>query len=84
MLKIDKGIPIPKKGIHRPKNQEVQDALSLMEIGDSIEFPTDAISNGTRYSRKGNTFKVIANRQGMRLTQRANEDGSAIRFWRVK
>jgi hypothetical protein len=85
MLKIDKGIPIPKKNSSgRPKNQGVHDALSLMETGDSVEFPVDAISNGTPYSKDGNTFRQLARLRGMKMTQRVNEDKSAIRFWRVK
>ena len=85
MLKVDKGVPIPKKNIGgRPKNQDVHDALSLMEIGDSVEFATNATSNNTPYSKDGNTFRQLARLRGMKMTQRVNEDKSAIRFWRVK
>ena len=84
MLKIDKGLPIPRKRVGVPRNKEVLDTLSILEIGDSVEFPTDGIRHGTRYSRKGNTFKEMARKQGMKLTQRLNEDKSAIRFWRIK
>ena len=85
MLKVDKGVPIPKKGTARPKNQDLHDALSHMEIGDSIEFPADGIlNNGTRYSKDGNIFRFMARSRGFKMTQRVNEDKSAIRFWRVK
>jgi len=84
MFKIDKGVPIPKKATARPKNQDLHDALSHMEIGDSVEFPKDGISNGIRYSKDGNTFRFMARSRGINVTQRENEDGSAIRFWRVK
>ena len=84
MLKVDKGVPIPKKGTARPKNQDLHDALSHMEIGDSVEFPKDGISNGIRYSKDGNTFRQLARLRGMKMTQRVNEEKSAIRFWRVK
>ena len=85
MFKIDKGVPIPQKRTARTKNQGLHDALSHMEIGDSIELPVDGIlNNGTRYSKDGNTLRVMASSRGMKMTQRENEDGSAIRFWRVK
>ena len=85
MLKIDKGIPIPKKRVGRRANQELTDTLSLMEIGDSVEFPVDALeSNGTICSKKGKALKQLARRQGMRMTQRFNKDKNTIRYWRVK
>ena len=84
MLKVDKGIPIPRKRTARPKNQDLHDVLSHMEVGDSVELPADGISNGIRYSKDGNTLRFMARSRGIKITQRENEDGSAIRFWRVK
>ena len=86
MLKIDKGIPISGKRSHMrsPRHQEFQDILSVMEIGDSVEFPVETISAGQRYSKEGNVFKAIARNQGMKIAQRTNKDKSAIRYWRVK
>ena len=86
MLKIDKGIPIPESRSHMrsPRHQEFQDILSVMEIGDSVEFPVDTISDGQRYSKEGNVFKAIARNQGMKIAQRTNKDKSAIRMWRVE
>tara|TARA_Y100000114_G_scaffold62164_1_gene57016 strand:+ start:183 stop:437 length:255 start_codon:yes stop_codon:yes gene_type:complete len=84
MLKIDKGIPIPKRPGRRA-NQELTDTLSLMEIGDSVEFPVDALtSNGAICSKKGKALNQLARKQGMKMTQRSNRDKNTIRYWRVK
>jgi hypothetical protein len=86
MLKIDKGMPIPESRSHMrsPRHQEFQDILSVMEIGDSVEFVVDTIWKGQRYSKEGNVFKAIARKQGMKIAQRTSEDKSAIRYWRVE
>ena len=86
MLKIDKGIPIPESRSHMrtPRHQEFQDILSVMEIGDSVEFAVDTIWKGQRYSKEGNVFKAIARKQGINIAQRMSEDRSAIRMWRVE
>ena len=88
MLKIDKGIPIPESRSHMrtPRHQEFQDILSVMEIGDSVEFAVDTIwgegNKAQRYSKEGNVFKAIARKQGINISQRMSEDRSAIRMWR--
>ena len=86
MLKIDKGIPIPESRSHMrtPRHQEFQDILSVMEIGDSVEFAVDTIWKGQRYSKEGNVFKAMARKQGINISQRMSEDRSAIRMWRVE
>ena len=86
MLKIDKGIPIPESRSHMrsPRHQEFQDILSVMEIGDSVEFVVDTIWKGQRYSKEGNVFKAMARKQGINISQRMSEDRSAIRMWRVE
>ena len=86
MLKIDKGIPIPESRGHTrsPRHQEFQDILSVMEIGDSVEFVADTIYKGQRYSKEGNVFKAMARKQGVKIAQRTSEDKGAIRMWRVE
>ena len=86
MLKIDKGIPIPgrRSQMRSPRHQEFQDILSVMEIGDSVEFVADTIYKGQRYSKEGNVFKAMARKQGINISQRMSEDRSAIRMWRVE
>ena len=91
MLKIDKGIPIPKSRSHMrsPRHQEFQDILGVMEIGDSVEFAVDTIwgegsNKAHRYSKEGNVFKAMARKQGINISQRMIEDRSAIRMWRVE
>ena len=91
MLKIDKGIPIPESRSHMrtPRHQEFQDILSVMEIGDSVEFAVDTIwgegsNKAHRYSKEGNVFKAIARKQGVKIAQRTSEDKGAIRMWRVE
>ena len=84
--KVDKGIPLPEKGNGYYKTRAIHDALDVMEIGDSIEFPLDAKrkSNYSTYSKEGNRFYMIAKNRGIKLTSRRNSDANTVRYWRVK
>lgn len=67
--KIDKGIPIPPKGL-----AEIAATLEAMEIGDSALFP----------KKKGGYCGYTSNvkfRTGYEFVQRSVEDG--VRVWRV-
>jgi hypothetical protein len=84
--KVDKGIPLPEKGNGYYKTRAIHDALDVMEIGDSIEFPLDAKrkSNYSTYSKEGSRFYMIAKNRGIKLTSRRNSDANTVRYWRVK
>tara|TARA_R100001163_G_C4993000_1_gene144910 strand:- start:406 stop:669 length:264 start_codon:yes stop_codon:yes gene_type:complete len=85
-LKIDKGIPFPEKGTGYHKTKYIHDALDVMEVGDSIEFPLDSKRKGSysSYSKEGNGFYMIAKSRGIKLASRRNSEANTVRYWRVE
>lgn len=73
IFRIEKGVPIPARGLRADSAFPFMD----MEIGDSIEVPAD-FAKKARAAAHG-----FAKREGIRLTCRAQPDGS-VRIWRVK
>lgn len=84
--KIDKGIPFPKKGNGYYKTRAIHDALDVMEVGDSIEFPLDSKRKNSysSYSKEGARFWTIANARGIKLSSRRNNEANTVRYWRVE
>tara|TARA_R100001510_G_C7459854_1_gene80853 strand:+ start:120 stop:416 length:297 start_codon:yes stop_codon:yes gene_type:complete len=85
-LKIDKSIPIPEKGSGMYKTKGFNDALDIMEVGDSVEFPLDAKrKNGySSFSKEGASFYAVARRRGIKLLSRRDNDTGTVRYWRVE
>ena len=90
MLKLDKHVPIPKKASGKRRNEEFHNLLKVMEVGDSIAFPTDSTRRGPRnrrdvlVSKQAENFRNTAGAQfGYRMTMRISADGSEVRVWRV-
>ena len=81
-LKIDKGIPLPEKGNGYYKTRAIHDALDIMEVGDSIEFPLDSKRKNSysSYSKEGVRFYTIANNRGIKLASRRNIDAEIKRL----
>lgn len=86
MLKIDKDVPIPRRSNGDAKMQEINDALDVIEVGDSIEFALDTKSNNdfTARSREGARFNSAAKRRGFKIISRRNSATKTIRYWRVE
>ena len=85
-LKVDKGIPLPEKGNGYYKTRAIHDALDIMEVGDSIEFPLDSKRKNSysSHSKEGVRFYTIANNRGIKLTSRRNNEANTVRYWRVE
>ena len=90
MLKLDKHVPIPKKGSGKRRNEEFYNLLKVMEVGDSIAFPIDSTRRGPKnrrdvlVSRQAENFRAMARAQfGYKVTMRSSSDGSEMRIWRV-
>jgi hypothetical protein len=71
MIKIDKGIPIPKPLKLTPRSGTVMSALREMEVGDSIAFPR---------ASKGIYQHALTPK---RFTIRKQPDGT-YRCWRIE
>ena len=87
MIKIDKDVPLPKEGKKVGKTQHFHDALDVMEVGDSVEFPITGVTGRHKhpYSKDGESLYYIALRQrGFKMTRRLSRDRKTIRFWRVE
>ena len=86
MIKIDKNIPIPHKTCGKPRNEEMHNALKIMEVGDSLEFETDSISSsGTPYSKPLGALKSTGRRRyNYKFTERLSDDKSKMRLWRIE
>ena len=87
MIKIDKDVPLPaKRSSKGGKTKHLHDALDVMEVGDSVEFPIDGVSErGQPYSKDGESLYYIAIRQrGFKITRRLSNDRETIRFWRTE
>ena len=86
MIKIDKNIPIPHKTSGKPRNEEMHNALKIMEVGDSLEFETDSTSsNGTAYSKFLGALKSTGRRRyNYKFTERLSDDKSKMRLWRIE
>jgi len=69
-MKIDKGIPIPKKG---GRCFGITALMRGMEIGDSFELPKSAARNGGLYA--------VAGYVGIKITRRT--ENGATRVWRI-
>jgi len=68
------------------KTKGLNDALDVMEVGDSIEFPLDSRRKNSysSYSKEGASFYAVARRRGIKLTSRRNSDANTVRYWRVE
>ena len=88
MLTVDKGVPLPEKRSSKGgKTKHFHDALDVMEVGDSVEFPIDGVrtDNKSPYSKDGESLYYIAIRQrGFKMTRRLSNDRKTIRFWRTE
>ena len=88
MLTVDKGVPLPEKRSSKSeKTKHLHDALDVMEVGDSVEFPIDGIRRRHRqpYSKDCETLYYIAIRsRGFKMTRRLSDDRKTIRFWRTE
>tara|TARA_A100000172_G_scaffold54919_1_gene35092 strand:- start:698 stop:976 length:279 start_codon:yes stop_codon:yes gene_type:complete len=85
-LKIDKGVPLPKTGGRQAKTQHFYDALDVLEIEDSVEFPVDGVRgpHNALTSKAGESFAQLAKRRGFKMTRRLSDDRQTIRYWRIK
>jgi len=84
-LKIDKGIPFPEISRGRQKTKYIHDALDVMEVGDSIEFPLDSKrKSGQNFSKEGERFHAAARHRKVRLRSRSNSEANTVSGWGVE
>ena len=84
MIKIDKGIPIPKKKVGPiRKHPDFSIVLKEMDIGDSVAFDVDYERKGQPVSYRATQMRTAACAIGLKVTQRTSEDRKTIRVWRV-
>ena len=72
MIKIDKGVPVPKRS-----DANIKLPWDQMKIGDSFLIPA-----GIQQPRIGSMISKASKRLGWKFIQRKTEEG--IRVWRVK
>ncbi len=77
-LKIDKGIPVPIRGVS--KNTGIVDVLRKLEVGDSFRVATKNVG----LSFQASVYKY-ALRVGIRVTTRLEREGTDtyFRIWRT-
>ena len=73
MIKIDKGIPVPRRRWYSTKHPDFRAVFAEMEIGDSIAFPVDHEYKGTLKSRAAEAMRAIGRTEGFKT----------VRVWRV-
>jgi len=89
-MKIDKNVPIPDR-VWRQKNTKfayLKEIVETWQVGDSVAFKAVKKKYGKTqrilYSAAAAALAIKAKNAGQKTTQRALDDSSEIRVWRVK
>jgi hypothetical protein len=83
MIKIDKGIPVPRRRWYSTKHPDFRAVFAEMEIGDSIAFPVDHEYRGQLRSKAVEAMRGFGRTKGFKTAIRLSEDKKTIRLWRV-
>lgn len=83
VIKIDKGIPVPRRRWNQTKHPDFRVIFTEMEIGDSIAFPVDYEYKGQLKSRAAEAMRTIGRTEGFKTVIRLSEDKKSVRVWRV-
>ena len=78
-IKIEKNVPVPKRGARRPKG-EFRLALESMEVGDSFEYDAPKYPNGDKM--RSVIYHVQVSSKKKFTT--ASTGGIKRRVWRIK